>query len=225
MLILVCLLNYLHSWMNFYYFAVVMASRCVLTPVATAPMVRDHCNQKNWYHMDLTSLQQQLQCPDLAPVEMANRHFVWFTIADYRWSLVLSGSEILRQPMVRLFASVLTCQRHTYLQPGEYGSRLKMRLLWPVRHRKWAFITLNAKYWWCRSVTPRIHYACKHLNNNSYHILHYGAVYLPACEILITQLIEQVAGRLSWWCPPFQLGCAIIHLAWVILLIMLFIQK
>jgi hypothetical protein len=66
--------------------------------------------------MDLTSLQQQLQCPDLAPVESWQPTFCGdlplLITADGRW--LYQGSEIRRQPMVRLFASVLICQQHQY---------------------------------------------------------------------------------------------------------------
>mgnify|MGYP003634156111 CR=1 FL=1 len=66
--------------------------------------------------MDLASLQQQLQCPDLAPVESWQPEFCGdlplLITADGRW--LYQGSEIRRQPMVRLFASVLICQQQQY---------------------------------------------------------------------------------------------------------------
>jgi uncharacterized protein len=66
--------------------------------------------------MDLASLQQQLQCPDLAPVESWQPKFCGdlplLITADGRW--LYQGSEIRRQPMVRLFASVLICQQQQY---------------------------------------------------------------------------------------------------------------
>ncbi len=66
--------------------------------------------------MDLASLQQQLQCPDLAPVESWQPAFCGdlplLITADGRW--LYQGSEIRRQPMVRLFASVLICQQQQY---------------------------------------------------------------------------------------------------------------
>jgi hypothetical protein len=66
--------------------------------------------------MDLTSLQQQLQCPDLAPVESWQPTFCGdlplLITADGRW--LYQGSEIRRKPMVRLFASVLICQQQQY---------------------------------------------------------------------------------------------------------------
>ncbi|KKO45191.1 hypothetical protein WG68_12255 [Arsukibacterium ikkense] len=73
--------------------------------------------------MDLVSLQQQLQCPNLAPVESWQPAFCGdlplLITADGRW--LYQGSEIRRAPMVRLFASVLIRQQqHYYLQtPAE----------------------------------------------------------------------------------------------------------
>ncbi|WP_019677452.1 DUF1285 domain-containing protein [Arsukibacterium perlucidum] len=66
--------------------------------------------------MDLASLQQQLQCPDLAPVESWQPEFCGdlplLITADGRW--LYQGSEIRRPPIVRLFASVLICQQQQY---------------------------------------------------------------------------------------------------------------
>ncbi|MBV2130385.1 DUF1285 domain-containing protein [Arsukibacterium indicum] len=66
--------------------------------------------------MDLTSLQQQLQCPDLAPVETWQPKFCGdlplLITADGCW--LYQGSEIRRPAMVKLFASVLICQQQQY---------------------------------------------------------------------------------------------------------------
>ncbi|WP_372624871.1 DUF1285 domain-containing protein [Arsukibacterium sp.] len=66
--------------------------------------------------MDLASLQQQLQRPNLAPVESWQPEFCGdlplLITADGRW--LYQGSEIRRQPMVRLFASVLICQQQQF---------------------------------------------------------------------------------------------------------------
>lgn len=66
--------------------------------------------------MDLYQLQQQLQGPHLAPVNQWQPSFCGelplHITADGRW--LYQGSEIKRQSLIKLFASVLTCQQQQY---------------------------------------------------------------------------------------------------------------
>lgn len=66
--------------------------------------------------MDLSRLQQQLQCPALSPVESWNPTFCGdlpITIdVDGQW--YYQGTKIARLPLVKLFASVLLCQEQRY---------------------------------------------------------------------------------------------------------------
>ena len=66
--------------------------------------------------MDLLQLQQRLQGPALAPVNQWQPAFCGelplHIAADGRW--FYQGSEIKRQPLIKLFASVLTCQQQQY---------------------------------------------------------------------------------------------------------------